>query len=151
MDPSSSSHYETLGIPSTASYNEIKTAFHAAARQYHPDKILTSPDVDKDATHNKFIHIQTAWEVLSNAALREEYDKQLKMQQTRESFVIYETVNLKDMHPVYNDFGYHDNGEYCYPCRCGGEYGMFHSTEINEMIIPCSTCSLYLKVKCHTE
>ena len=34
----SSTHYHVLGVPASATYNEIKSAYHRLARKHHPDK-----------------------------------------------------------------------------------------------------------------
>lgn len=61
--------YEVLGVTKTASEDEIKSAFRKLARQYHPD--LHPGD---EAAANKFKEINEAYETLSDAQKRAEYD-----------------------------------------------------------------------------
>jgi DnaJ-class molecular chaperone len=61
--------YETLGVPKNASQEEIKKAYRKLARQYHPDR---NPG-DK-AAEAKFKEVQTAYDVLSDAEKRNQYD-----------------------------------------------------------------------------
>jgi molecular chaperone DnaJ len=61
--------YETLGVPKNASQDEIKKAYRKLARQHHPDR---NPD-DKSA-EAKFKEVQTAYDVLSDAEKRKQYD-----------------------------------------------------------------------------
>lgn len=63
-------YYEVLGVPKTASDEEIKSAFRKMAKQYHPD---LHPD-DKEA-EAKFKEINEAYEVLSNPDKRSKYDQ----------------------------------------------------------------------------
>ena len=63
-------YYKTLGVPRTASADELKKSFRKLARQYHPD-------VAKDKKHaeEKFKEINEAYEVLSDAEKRRTYDE----------------------------------------------------------------------------
>ncbi len=63
-------YYKVLGVSKTATEGEIKKAYRALARQYHPD---LNPG-DKDAEH-KFKDINEAYEVLSDKDKREKYDR----------------------------------------------------------------------------
>ena len=63
-------YYSILGVPKTASTEEIKKAFRKLARQYHPDM---NPD-NKEA-HKKFQQINEANEVLSDPQKRKKYDQ----------------------------------------------------------------------------
>lgn len=63
-------YYETLGIERNASPEEIKKAYHRLAVQYHPDK---NPD-DKEA-EEKFKDVSEAYQVLSDAQKRAQYDR----------------------------------------------------------------------------
>jgi len=58
--------YKILGVAKTASFAEIKKAFHKMAKVHHPDR-----GGDKE----KFQEIQEAWEVLGDKDKRETYDK----------------------------------------------------------------------------
>src|ERR1700748_2625123 len=63
-------YYETLGVPRTASEDEIRSAFRKLARKYHPDVAK-----DKKAAEEKFKEINEAYEVLSDPEKRKKYDE----------------------------------------------------------------------------
>ena len=63
-------YYDVLGVPRTASEDEIKTAYRKLARKYHPD---VNPG-DKSA-EEKFKEINEAYEVLSDSDKRKRYDQ----------------------------------------------------------------------------
>jgi curved DNA-binding protein len=63
-------YYETLGVPRTASPDELKKSFRKLARQYHPDVAK-----DKKKAEEKFKEINEAYEVLSDQAKRKKYDE----------------------------------------------------------------------------
>src|SRR6201984_2234229 len=63
-------YYEVLGVPRTASEDEIKKAFRKLARQYHPDVAKT-----KKGAEEKFKEINEAYEVLSDPDKRKKYDE----------------------------------------------------------------------------
>jgi curved DNA-binding protein len=63
-------YYETLGVPKTATSDDIRKAFRRLARQYHPDVAK-----DKKTAEEKFKQINEAYEVLSDSAKREKYDR----------------------------------------------------------------------------
>lgn len=62
--------YELLGVSRTASAEEIKAAYRKLALKYHPDR---NPG-DKQA-EEKFKEISQAYEVLSDATKRKQYDQ----------------------------------------------------------------------------
>src|SRR5947209_14160008 len=62
--------YDTLGVSKSASQEEIRKAYRKLARQYHPDK---NPG-DK-AAEERFKEVQTAYDVLSDADKRKQYDR----------------------------------------------------------------------------
>lgn len=67
-------YYEILGIQSTATSRQIKTAYRKLALQYHPDK-----NPNNALTENKFIEIAAAYEVLSDSVKRRRYDNGLEI------------------------------------------------------------------------
>ena len=63
-------YYETLGVPRTATADDIKHAFRKLARIHHPDVAK-----DKVAGEAKFKEINEAYEVLSDPGKRGKYDE----------------------------------------------------------------------------
>ncbi len=63
-------YYEVLGVDKNASENDIKLAYRRLARQLHPDLNKTDPKAKE-----KFIELQEAYEVLSDANKRNNYDR----------------------------------------------------------------------------
>ncbi|MCI4330985.1 MAG: molecular chaperone DnaJ [Thermoplasmata archaeon] len=64
-------YYDVLGVPKTASPDEVKSAYRRLARQYHPD-------MNKDNTkvaEEKFKELSEAYEVLADTDKRQKYDQ----------------------------------------------------------------------------
>ncbi|XP_008296367.1 dnaJ homolog subfamily B member 2 [Stegastes partitus] len=64
-------YYTILGVPRTASQDDIKKAYRKLALKWHPDK---NPD-NKDEAERKFKELAEAYEVLSDKSKRDEYDR----------------------------------------------------------------------------
>ena len=60
-------YYQILGVPKTASTEDIIKAFHKLAHQYHPDKA--------SGNEAKFKEINEAYQVLSDKNKRAQYDR----------------------------------------------------------------------------
>lgn len=63
-------YYDILGVPRTASADQIKSAYRRIAKQYHPD--ATGNDAKAS---EKFKQAQEAYEVLHDAKKRQAYDQ----------------------------------------------------------------------------
>ncbi len=62
--------YKALGVDKKASADEVKRAYRKLARQYHPDR---NPDDAK--AEERFKEVQHAYDVLSDADKRKQYDR----------------------------------------------------------------------------
>ena len=66
--------YEILGVPNTASAEEIKSAYRKLALKYHPDR-----NPDSTTAEAQFKEVNEAYRILSDATLRRTYDLDLNM------------------------------------------------------------------------
>jgi curved DNA-binding protein len=62
-------YYSTMGVPRTATADEIKRAYRKLARKYHPD-VSKEPNAEE-----KFKEVQEAYEVLKDPKKREAYNQ----------------------------------------------------------------------------
>jgi DnaJ-class molecular chaperone len=85
-DSHNQTYYELLGLPNSAqlSLQDIKSAYRQALLNTHPDKVSTtnSSGVNVDL-------VRKAWEVLSDNALRKEYDAKIKGMSSIRSRCLY--------------------------------------------------------------
>ena len=65
-------YYETLGVPRSASEEDIKKAYRKLAMKYHPDR--NQGDAAK-AAEEKFKEVKEAYEILSDPEKRAAYDR----------------------------------------------------------------------------
>jgi len=63
-------YYKTLGVSKDASDAEIKSAYRKLAREWHPDVAKDKPNAEQ-----KFKEINEAYQVLSDAQKRSQYDQ----------------------------------------------------------------------------
>ena len=71
------SHYDILGVPRTASSQEIKKAYRRRAKQLHPDtkrRGITKEQGVHQAVDKEYAALAQAYEVLADASQREAYD-----------------------------------------------------------------------------
>ena len=64
-------YYEVLGVPRTATAEEIKRAYRQLARKHHPD---LQPAAERAKAAERFKEINEAYEVLSDPDKRAKYD-----------------------------------------------------------------------------
>ncbi|CAM9425129.1 unnamed protein product [Phaeothamnion confervicola] len=137
------SHYAVLSISDQASAGEIRRAYQALARKYHPDRFRPSDgelrgETDPEGAH--FRRVQEAWEALRDESARRKYDAWLA-EQTR-SVAVADELALADM--IYSD---HD-GVYRHGCRCGDVFELAEPEIVGDCVevIGCNGCSLYIAV-----
>jgi molecular chaperone DnaJ len=71
MTPTKRDYYEILGIPKSASDDQIKQAYRSLAKKHHPDMNRDNPK----AAEEKFKELSEAYEVLMDKQKRANYDQ----------------------------------------------------------------------------
>ena len=79
MESSLEDYYAILGLDSRASQESIKLAYRRLAREMHPDRNLNSPAGEQSALSLKMAQLNGAYAVLSDPALRREYDEKMRI------------------------------------------------------------------------
>lgn len=132
-------YYDILGVPKTATADEIKKAYRKLARKYHPD--LNPNDASAEA---KFKEINEANEVLSNPDSRAKYDKygenwkhseayeqaqrERQRQHAEQGYTTYQGGSAQDFSDIFGSFfGDQDFGSY----RRGRASGKFKGQDLH--------------------
>jgi Ca-activated chloride channel family protein len=90
-------YYTLLGITRDASQEEIRRAYHQAARRLHPDVNLESGDTEL------FLDVQRAYEVLVDPQMKEKYDQQLTPVERLHPPVDIHLLYSREFLPVINE------------------------------------------------
>lgn len=78
-------HFEVLGVQRGVSREEVKRAYFALARQYHPDKRFQSASAEvRELAQRLYALISAAHDVLSDADERERYERELPLSAPRQ-------------------------------------------------------------------
>ncbi|HYY86902.1 MAG TPA: DnaJ domain-containing protein [Nitrososphaeraceae archaeon] len=73
-------YYSALELNKNASMDEIRKSFRTLALKYHPDK-------NKDeGSKEKFMKIVEAYEVLSNASVKKNYDESITIKKNKPKY-----------------------------------------------------------------
>ena len=131
---SAANPYQVLEIPVLSDVDSVKRAYRQLVLRSHPDKGYTSAVCERS-----FLEIQRAYESLIDPTRKSDIDRQLLAPHG----ACQGSVNLCEM-------GRTETGEaYTYPCRCGGSYELEENETTGpdeELVIPCTTCTLVLSV-----
>ena len=74
MARKSRTHYEVLGVERSADTEQIRRAYLAAARKWHPDRFAGRPPEESARAEVAMRRVNEAWATLGNAAARRRYD-----------------------------------------------------------------------------
>lgn len=83
-------YYEILEVSEKASAEVIEKAYKALVKKYHPD---LQPNENKHEAENKIKVINEAYEILSDAAKKESYDKKLNASRINQQQSYNQNIN----------------------------------------------------------
>lgn len=89
--------YNLLGLPFDATQEEIRKAYFEAAKKHHPD-LHTSFEL-----RERFIEIQSAYEILSDKEKRENYNKQLAFSQEHDKSIQINAYYSRSVIPLISE------------------------------------------------
>lgn len=149
------SHYETLGLNSDCSLEDVKKAYKEKLLNSHPDKLINETSINSRKISVNAI--QKAYQVLGDAKLRSEYDNELADSHKKQGY--HSFGDGLDEYSLDEFYFNTDLLQYCMDCpRCKEKDGFHfsedtleeHAQERNkggfQVLSQCSACSLWLKV-----
>lgn len=66
--------YKALGLPHSATSLDVKKSYRELARQFHPDRLISASDEEKEAANQKFARISEAYSLLMDPQKKAQYD-----------------------------------------------------------------------------
>ncbi len=111
--------YEVLGIPHTASEDDVKKSFREKSKLLHPD--TTTDDAHKKVLEEQFKDVSSAYEILSNKEKRAAYDNHSHDTPHMNGF----GFNMDDI--VNNIFGNRGNSNFHFNFSSGNSNVHFHN------------------------
>ncbi|POM79676.1 DnaJ domain containing hypothetical protein [Phytophthora palmivora] len=153
------SFYEVLGLAAACTADDVRRAYHQAARKYHPDKRSNDLNTNEASgsvleDEQQFLRVQEAYETLRSSELRRQYDAkllqdELMRKREQEVVVVSDEVPLSDMlrEVLQGEDGDEDEVIFTHQCRCGDLYEIT-SEELQDGVdvVPCTGCSLHIRV-----
>eukprot|EP00730_Choanoeca_flexa_P010890 TRINITY_DN21473_c0_g1_i1.p1 TRINITY_DN21473_c0_g1~~TRINITY_DN21473_c0_g1_i1.p1 ORF type:complete len:241 (+),score=41.09 TRINITY_DN21473_c0_g1_i1:355-1077(+) len=95
-------HYKVLEIDQNATKDEVKQAYLALSKRFHPDSNASADEETRKKAHKRFIKIRKAFDVLHNSGSRQAYDTDLFRSQ---GFTTHETYQRPTYeYPEYQTF-----------------------------------------------
>ena len=73
-----SSHYSVLGVPASAPMEAVKKAYHAKAKELHPDRHPAATPEAREQVGERMKEVTAAYSCLSDPATRADYDNKLR-------------------------------------------------------------------------
>lgn len=93
-------YYAVLGIPKTATSNQIKKAYRDLALKHHPDK---NPN-NREVAERKFREVAEAYEVLSDKERRKQYDAGQSFASDRHSASGFQQQSFRSADDIFKEF-----------------------------------------------
>ena len=75
-------HYQVLGIPESASADEVRRAHRQLAQVLHPDRQAGSSPAEQSLAERRMREVNAAWTALSDPQRRAAYDRSLRAART---------------------------------------------------------------------
>jgi len=118
------SHYQVLGVDKRATYEEIKKAYRAKAREFHPDKHANASKEEQDLMEAKMKEISAANQCLSDSVKKEQYDRKLErmLRNDDSDMEDYDSDEECDFGFDVDDFFFHIFGIYVSGRGNGGRF-----------------------------
>ncbi|NIZ46730.1 J domain-containing protein [Entomospira nematocerorum] len=103
-------HYEILGVSSTATIEEIRSAYKKLALQYHPDRLNDLPGEERERLTEKMKQVTNAYSTLKDEGSRKRYDEELYarryFQQDSSSFSQHSYQHFRSKEDMRRNYGF---------------------------------------------